>query len=169
MKRGEVLACARQVRFLLLDVDGVLTDGRVYLLPDGQEAKVFDIRDGQGITLLQRQGIPVGILSARSSRAVEVRAKELGIDDVQQGVLDKLEGLKLLIRHRGLDARNIAYVGDDLGDLPVLRAVGLGIAPADAAAEVRKAAAWTAPYPGGRGAVRAACELILKAQRKWPY
>ncbi len=163
---GEIRQRARQVRLLLLDVDGVLTDGSLLFLDDGRECKVFHSRDGFGITLLHRAGIQTGIITARTGGAVAHRARQLGMTHLVQGVRDKASALAKILGHTGLDPRQAAYVGDDWLDLPVLQRVGLAVAVADAVAEVRQAAHYTTRAPGGRGAVREVCDLILDAQDK---
>lgn len=159
-------AC-RRVELILSDVDGVLTDGGIWYDNQGIELKGFHIRDGLGIKLWQRAGFRFGILTARTSHIVKLRAGELGIDIVRQGFEDKLPAAEEITRECGLTLEQICYIGDDLTDLPVIRAVGLGVAVADAAAEVRAAAAYTTQLPGGRGAVRELVETILKAKSRW--
>ena len=163
---GKALQRARQIRLLLLDVDGVLTDGSLIYLDDGRECKVFNSRDGFGLTLLHKAGIQTGIITARPGGAVAHRARQLGMTHLAQGVRDKAAALANILVQTGLDARQIAYMGDDWLDLPVLRQVGLAVAVADAVAEVRQAAHYITQAPGGRGAVREVCELILEAQDK---
>jgi len=158
---------ARRVRLLLLDVDGVMTDGRLGFDGAGREFKFFYARDGIGIKLLQRAGLRVGILSGRKARVVELRAGELGIDLLLQKIQDKARGLEAVIRRERLRPDQICYVGDDLVDLPVLLEVGLAVAVADAVSEVKAAAHFVTRKPGGRGAVREICEGILKAQGRW--
>lgn len=153
---------ARHVRLLLLDVDGVLTDGRILLGSD--EYKAFDIKDGHGIKMLQESGVAVGIVTGRTSRSVERRASELGVRHLYQGVGEKLPVCTQLIETLGVAPAQVGYVGDDVVDLPVMLHVGLGVAVADAHPMVRQYADWTTPSGGGRGAVREACELILHAQ-----
>lgn len=155
---------AAAVRLVVLDVDGVLTDGRLYYGPAGEALKVFDVRDGHGIRMLLAQGIEVAILSARASDIVTRRAAELGIPRVLQGRGDKLAGWRELLRETGVPAAQAAFIGDDLPDLPVLRQAGLAATVADARVEVRAAAHWIAAQPGGRGAVRALAEYILRAR-----
>lgn len=153
---------------VVLDVDGVLTDGRLYLGPHGAEWKAFHVHDGLALARAGRARLPVAVVSGRQSEAVSRRCAELGIVEVHQGVRDKLTvytGIR--DRHRLEDAE-VAAMGDDLGDLPVLRLVGLAIAPADAVPEVRRAAHWVTRRTGGRGAVREALEAILRARAAWP-
>src|SRR3954468_15368859 len=159
-------AC-RRVELILSDVDGVLTDGSIWYDNQGVELKSFKIRDGLGIKLWQRAGFRFGILTARTSHIVKLRASELGIDLVRQGFEDKLPAALEIIRDCRLRPEQVCYIGDDLTDLPVIRAVGLGAAVADAIAEVRAAAVYTTQLRGGRGAVRELVETILKAKRRW--
>ena len=161
-----ITEAARKIRLLLLDVDGVLTDGRLYYSEDGSEAKAFHIHDGLGIKLLQRNGIEVGIITGRSSQLLARRAAELGIDLVVQGREDKLTALNELLLQRDCQLEEIAYAGDDLPDLAAIRAVGLGIAVANANRHVAEHAKWQTAAAGGSGAVREIAELILAAQDK---
>lgn len=155
------------VRLLLLDVDGVLTDGTVIVHSDGSESKGFHIRDGAGIVLAQRAGLMVGLLSARASGATTHRAAQLGVKIVAQGVRNKLEAYDRILRDAGLEDAAVAYMGDDLLDLPVLARAGLSAAPADAVAEVRARVHYVSPLGGGRGAVRDLVEIVLNAQGRW--
>lgn len=155
---------AARVRLLVLDVDGVLTDGRLYYGPAGEAMKVFDVRDGHGIKMLIGRGIEVAILSARSSPIVEHRARELGVARVLQGRGDKAAAFGSLLAETGIDADAAAFVGDDLPDLPVLRRAGFAVTVDDARNEVKAIAHWIAPQAGGRAAVRAIAEFILRAQ-----
>ena len=158
---------AARVRLILFDVDGVLTDGTLLLHADGSESKVFDIKDGTGIVWAQRLGLTVGFLSARSSAATAQRAHQLGITLVHQGVANKLEAYEQIADSLMLDDDDIAYMGDDILDLPVLARVGLAAAPADAAEDVRSRVHWVAKANGGAGAARELIELILRAQGLW--
>ncbi len=155
------------VDWLLLDVDGVLTDGAIILDDQGVETKHFYVRDGSAIALWRQAGHRVAILSGRSAPLVERRAAELGIAPVLQGASRKGEAFNAFLRDQGIDARQVCYVGDDLPDLPVLRVAGLSACPADAAPEVREAVHMVATAPGGRGAVREIIEVILKQQGTW--
>ena len=161
-----VLARARAVRLVLFDVDGVLTDGRV-ILGAGDEYKAFDIKDGLGLRMLADQGFETGILTGRTSGAVARRAGELDIRHVQQGCGDKLAACRRLLGQLGLASEHVAYMGDDVVDLPLLLHVGLALAPGDAHPLVRRHAHWVAPSAGGRGAAREACELLLHAQERY--
>jgi len=158
---------ASRVRLILFDVDGVLTDGTLLLHADGSESKVFDIKDGTGIVWAQRLGLTVGFLSARSSAATTQRAAQLGITLVHQGVGSKLETFEQITDSLMLDEDTVAYMGDDILDLPVLARVGLATAPADAAEDVRSRVHWVARAKGGAGAARELIELILRAQGRW--
>jgi 3-deoxy-D-manno-octulosonate 8-phosphate phosphatase (KDO 8-P phosphatase) len=156
---------AQKVKLVLLDVDGVLTDGRLYYGNAGEELKAFDIQDGLGIKLLQNAGIMVGIITG-SSVLVERRAKELGIDHLIQGREDKLTALNELLEKITFDFEEIAFVGDDLPDLAIIRRVGLGITPANGNHLIASQALWQTKKSGGNGAVREVAELILSAQSK---
>ena len=158
---------AARVRLVLFDVDGVLTDGKVLLHADGSESKVFDIKDGTGIVWAQRLGLTVGLLSARTSAATAQRAAQLGITLVHQGVASKLETYDQIADSLMLDDDEIAYMGDDILDLPVLSRVGLATAPADAVNDVRTRVHWVAQARGGAGAARELIELILRSQGLW--
>lgn len=155
---------AKRVRFLLIDVDGVLTDGVLYLDGEGREFKAFHIHDGQGLVRLQKAGVGVGLITGRASRAVDQRAKDLGITEVHQAVEDKLKVYETLRRRLRLTDAEVAMMGDDLNDLPVLQRVGLACAPADAVAEVRVVADYVTKRGGGRGAVREVADLLLRAR-----
>jgi 3-deoxy-D-manno-octulosonate 8-phosphate phosphatase (KDO 8-P phosphatase) len=154
---------ASALRLLALDVDGVLTDGRLYYGSDGEELKAFNIKDGLGLKLLQRAGVAVAIITGRRSPSVERRAAELGIEHVVQGREDKRVALEELCTALGLSLAQCAYMGDDLPDLGALRAAAIGLAPADAVEAVAAAADWQSRYPGGGGCVREACEQLLHA------
>lgn len=155
-------ACA--VRLVLLDVDGVLTDGTLYLGEHGEEYKTFSARDGHGIKMLQQTGVVVGIVSGRSSGIVARRAAELGIAHLHQGCADKRALVETLLHELGLDAAQVAFVGDDIVDLPIMLRVGFAIAVRDAHELVRRYAHWVTASSGGRGAVREVCERIMCAQ-----
>ena len=163
---SSALKAAQKIKLVLLDVDGVLTDGRLYYGNAGEELKAFDIQDGLGIKLLQNAGIKVGIITGRSSVLVERRAKELGIDHLIQGREDKLTALNELLEKITFDLEEIAFVGDDLPDLAIIRRVGLGITPANGNHLIASQALWQTKKSGGNGAVRDVAELILSAQSK---
>jgi YrbI family 3-deoxy-D-manno-octulosonate 8-phosphate phosphatase len=155
------------IQLILCDVDGVLTDGRLSFDNQGIEIKAFYVRDGLGIKLWQQAGGVFGLLTARSSHIVKVRAAELGVDLIRQGFSDKLPIAQQIMQEHGLTAEQVCYVGDDLTDLPLISHVGLGVAVADAVEEVRSAAHMTTAAAGGRGAVRELIETILKSQDRW--
>lgn len=157
----------RAVKLVIFDVDGVLTDGRIVLNDDGVESKFFDVRDGSGIKWLVRVGLDVAFLTGRQSHVVEVRAAELGVTRIHQGAKVKIDVYERLLNEAGLQDEAVAYAGDDLIDLPVMRRVGLALAPADARPEVKAAAHYVCREGGGRGAVREIVELILKGQGFW--
>jgi len=163
----EVASRAARVRLLLFDVDGVLTDGTILFHHDGTESKTFHIRDGAGMVWAQRAGLTIGLLSARTSDATTRRAAQLGITLVVQGAGDKLAAYDRIARDAGLPDDQIAYMGDDLQDLPVLRRAGFSAAPADAAAEVRRCVDWVSSKAGGRGAARELIEHVLQLQGVW--
>lgn len=158
-----LIARARQVRLACFDVDGTLTDGRLFYDDEGRESKAFHIHDGQGLVLLRRAGIEVALITARHSPAAERRARELGVR-IHAGVKDKLAQVDALCAELGLERTQVAFMGDDLPDLPPLRAVGLAIAPADAHAWTARHAHWRTRARAGRGAAREACDLLLGAQ-----
>ncbi len=160
--RRALLARAARVRLVLLDVDGVLTDGRLYYGPDGEALKAFDVKDGHGIVLL-RDRLDFGVISGRPGKATQRRLEELRFKHVIFGQLDKLAGYATLA-HLGLADDQVAYMGDDVNDLPLLRKVGLAAAPADARPEVRAEVHFVTRGGGGRGAVRELCDLILQAK-----
>ncbi len=163
-----LMARLKRIRLLLLDVDGVLTDGGLIYHDDGSESKVFDVRDGHGIKLLQRAGVEVGFLTGRHSRAVMNRARDLGIGLVLEGIKNKIEAYNEILKQKNLTDEEVAFMGDDLVDIPVLRRVGLAIAVPDACQDLFPYVHYTTRHSGGRGACREVCELILKAQGKWP-
>jgi 3-deoxy-D-manno-octulosonate 8-phosphate phosphatase (KDO 8-P phosphatase) len=155
------------IRAVILDVDGVLTDGRILLSDDGSETKCFHVWDGTGIQYLLRSGIQVAFLTGRESEAVTHRARELGVAHVRQGAKNKLPAYESLLADLGLADADVCYVGDDLPDIPVMRRVGFSVAVADAREEVRALAHHVTHAPGGAGAVREIAERILKATGKW--
>lgn len=158
---------AKHIRLLLLDVDGVMTDGRIIYDGNGIESKFFNVKDGFGIKQLQRAGIEVGIISGRHSKVSADRAAELGIDIVYQKVSDKLVPYEEILHKRGLSDSQVAYMGDDIMDLPILKRVGLAASPADAVGAVLPHVHYVAANRGGWGAVRELCDLILKGQGRW--
>ena len=160
-------ARAAKIRLILFDVDGVLTDGKILLHADGSESKRFDIRDGSGIVWAQRAGLTVGFLSARVSAATTERAAQLGITIVHQRMGGKLDAYEQIAKDLGVVDDQIAYMGDDILDLPVLGRVGLSAATGDAVDDVRRRVHWVSAVRGGEGAARELIELILRAQGKW--
>ena len=153
---------ARGLRMLLLDVDGVLTDGGIYLIGQDTEAKRFDVQDGMGITLAKAAGLKVGIVTARSSDAVQRRARELGIEEVIQGASHKGEALDMLLQKSEIAESQAAYIGDDIPDIPILRRVGIPIAVQNAVREVKECSVYVTRASGGNGAVREAIEWLLE-------
>lgn len=158
---------ASRIKLLLFDVDGVLTDGKILLHADGTESKQFDIKDGTGLVWAQRAGLQVGFLSARRSAATTRRAEQLGIAIVHQGAPSKLNAYDEILRRQALADTDVAYMGDDVLDLPVVRRVGLSACPADAAREVRSQVDYVSRRRSGDGAVRDLIEVVLKAQKRW--
>jgi len=163
----ELDAALKKIRLVILDVDGVLTDGRLLTHSDGSESKSFHVHDGQGINFLGRAGIKVALITGRASKAVELRASELNIEYLYQGDMNKLGCYRDLLAKVDLPDEAVAYFGDDLPDLPVMRRVGVSIAAADARSEVRSLATHVTLAPGGAGAVREFADLLLKAQSLW--
>lgn len=155
---------ARNIKLLILDVDGVLTDGKIYYANSGEESKAFNILDGLGIKLLQTSGVKVGIITGRTSQLVERRANELGIGILIQKSPDKLAALKAIAEEHGLTLDQIAFMGDDYPDLPPMTAVGLALAPLNAHPEVAARSHWQSRNTGGAGAVREACDMLMQAQ-----
>jgi 3-deoxy-D-manno-octulosonate 8-phosphate phosphatase (KDO 8-P phosphatase) len=158
---------ASKIRLVLFDVDGVLTDGKILLHADGTESKQFDIKDGSAIVWASRLGLTVGLLSARMAASTTQRAAQLGITLVHQGVASKLETYEQIVDQLLVEDDHVAYMGDDIVDLPVLAKAGLAAAPADAAADVQSRVHWVSRARGGHGAARELIELILRAQEKW--
>ena len=159
---------AARIRLLVLDVDGVLTDGGLVYGASGEETKRFHVHDGLAVVAARKAGLQVAVLSSRASAAVTRRMTELGVSEVHQGVADKGSALTALCERLGLRAAEVAVMGDDLPDLAAMAHAGLALAPANAVAEVKRAADWVARRRGGDGAVREAVEMLLKARRAWP-
>ncbi len=157
----------RAIRLILSDVDGVLTDGGIVFDNQAIEAKRFHVRDGMGIRLWQKAGYRFGLVTHRSSHIVKTRVAELGIEILRQGIDDKLAAMRGILEELRLSPAQVCYLGDDLPDMPVVRVAGLGVAVADACAELRQEAHYVTAAPGGAGAVRETVELILKAQARW--
>lgn len=158
---------ARQIKLLLMDCDGVLTDGRIWILEEGEDQKAFHIRDGLGIDLWHRAGMKSGIISGRSSAAVARRAKGLNMSIVYLGQNDKLKSFEQALLEAGVSSEEVAFIGDDLNDVPIMLRCGLAIAVSDASSETKSRAHYVTQVRGGKGAVREVIELILKAQDKW--
>ena len=158
---------ARKIKLLILDCDGVLTDGRIILLPDGDETKAFDVKDGHAMVMAQRAGLRIAIISGRKSSIVRARAKELGVAHLHEMAWVKKEPYEKILAEEGLGDEEVCYVGDDVVDIPLLRRAGLGVAVADAVEETKQQSHMVTARGGGRGAVREVIELILKAQDKW--
>ena len=167
MNSSKVQQRAARVKLLLMDCDGVLTDGRIWIFENGEEQKGFHTHDGLGIDLLHRAGLKSGIISGRVSSAVERRAQGLGMTFVYQGCEDKLDAFNDTLAQAGVTNGEVAFVGDDLNDIPLMLQSGLGIAVADAAPETREHAHYVTNAAGGYGAIREVVELILKAQGRW--
>ena len=163
---ADALERARRVRLMVFDVDGVLTDGRLWYGPQGEQLKVFHSLDGHGVKLLLQGGIAAGILSGRNSPAVALRAAELGVAHVLQGIEDKRPAFDALLARLGLEPRESGYMGDDLPDLPVLAHCGFACAPREAHASVLHGVHFVAAAPAGGGAAREVCDYLLRAQGK---
>jgi 3-deoxy-D-manno-octulosonate 8-phosphate phosphatase (KDO 8-P phosphatase) len=160
----DTLERAALIRLVIFDVDGVLTDGGLFYGDDGQEYKAFHSKDGHGMKMLQASGVEIGIITARTSEVVRIRMESLGIERVFQGQLEKLPAYERLKGATGLSDEQIAYVGDDVVDLPIMVRVGLAVAVQDAHPLVKRHAHWQTPSRGGRGAARDVCELLMEAQ-----
>jgi 3-deoxy-D-manno-octulosonate 8-phosphate phosphatase (KDO 8-P phosphatase) len=158
---------ASHIKLLLVDCDGVLTDGRLWLTEDGDEQKSFNTHDGLGLSLWHRAGLKSGIITGRSSKAVTRRAGELGVEFVKQGDADKIEAFTDVLRIAGVDESAVAYIGDDLPDIPLMQRAEFAVAVADAVEETRLAAHYVTSARGGHGAVREVIEIILKSQGRW--
>jgi 3-deoxy-D-manno-octulosonate 8-phosphate phosphatase (KDO 8-P phosphatase) len=165
--RPGAAAGAARVRLFLTDVDGVLTDGGILFDAAGVETKRFNVRDGHGMKMLHRAGVAVGIITGRTSEVVAIRARELGIDIVRQGARDKMAAWREILAGSGIPPAETAYVGDDIVDLPLLRAVGFSAAPSDAEPYVIDAVHFVASRPGGHGAVREVIEFLLRSRGSW--
>ncbi|MGD8914374.1 MAG: 3-deoxy-manno-octulosonate-8-phosphatase KdsC [Candidatus Thiodiazotropha sp.] len=155
---------ASEVKLVIFDVDGVLTDGGLFFGDDGQEYKSFNSKDGHGMRMLQKSGVVIGVITGRTSEVVRIRMENLGVEHVYQGKRDKLPAYVELRDKLGLRDEEVAYVGDDVVDLPIMRRVGLAIAVNDAHPFVLQHAHWQTPHRGGRGAARDVCEMVLEAQ-----
>ena len=160
----DILQQAKKIRLLILDVDGVLSDGKLYFSNSGEEIKAFNSLDGHGIKMLQASGVSVAIITGRTSHIVAKRANDLGIQHLIQGREDKLNALNELLTNQKIHDNEIAHMGDDYPDLPIIRRVGLGLAPANAHPIIKQHCQWHSQYNGGDGAVREACDVIMIAQ-----
>jgi 3-deoxy-D-manno-octulosonate 8-phosphate phosphatase (KDO 8-P phosphatase) len=160
-------ALAKPIKLLILDVDGVLTDGRIVMDNNGIESKFFHVRDGHGLKMLSRTGVRLAFLTGRESRVVAHRAADLGVDIVHQGAKNKIEVYEGIINELGLSDHEVAMAGDDIVDLPVMRRVGLAMCPSDAIDEIKAVCHLISALPGGRGAVREMVEALMKAQDTW--
>lgn len=165
--KKQIEAIAKNIKLLILDVDGVLTDGSIILDNEGNEFKAFHVRDGHGIKMLKKAGINIAIITGRHSKVVERRAHELGITEVYQRCHIKSVAYEHLIEKMEITDKEVAYIGDDIVDIPILKRVALSVAVADATAEAKDEAMIVTKNRGGRGAVREVCELILKSNGKW--
>ena len=167
MTESEVQSRAARIKLFLMDCDGVLTDGRIWVLESGEDQKAFNTRDGLGLEIFHRAGLKSGVISGRVSSALDRRAQKLGMSYVRQGCVEKEQAFAEIVADAGLTNEEVAFAGDDLNDIPLMRKSGLALAVADAASETRAAAHYITQAPGGRGAVREMVELILKAQGRW--
>jgi len=158
---------ASSIRMIISDLDGVWTDGKIIYSSDTREIKEFSVRDGLGVKIAQRAGIPVGVITSRKSKAVERRCQELGITDFLQSARDKRQDMLAMARDRSLEADSILYIGDDLPDLPAINSAGMSAAPSDAAPEVLAAVTWKLTARGGQGALRELVERLLKSRGEW--
>ena len=158
---------ARRIKLLILDCDGVLTDGRIIMLPDGDETKAFDVKDGHAMVMAQRAGLRIAIISGRKSSVVRARSLELGVAHLHEMAWVKMEPYEKILTEERLTDDEVCFVGDDVVDIPLLRRAGLGVAVADAVVEARQHSHIVTTKAGGRGAVREVIEFILKAQNKW--
>src|SRR5438132_14404694 len=168
-KTNDLNLRAQRIKLLLMDCDGVMTDGRIMLLENGDEQKTFNVRDGHGIVLFHRAGLKTGIISGRCSSFVQKRAWELGMPQefVWQGCHNKIETFEDVLERAQLDASEVAFIGDDVTDIPIIKRVGFAVAVADAVEETKQAAHYITEHKGGHGAIREVTDLILKAQGRW--
>jgi 3-deoxy-D-manno-octulosonate 8-phosphate phosphatase (KDO 8-P phosphatase) len=158
---------AQKIKWILMDVDGTLTDGSLLVLPDGEELKTYNVRDGLGILLAHLAGLKTGIITGKTSKALELRSDRLKMAELHQGILDKKRTLDKILERNGLTAQEVAFIGDDLGDLDVIKSVGFSAAVADSHPEIKKHSHFICQNPGGKGAVREFIEFILSTQEKW--
>ena len=158
---------AQNIKWILMDVDGTLTDGTILVFPDGEELKAYNVRDGLGILLAHLAGMKTGIITGKTSKSLEIRSERLKMTEIHQGILNKKPVLDKILERNGLTPEEVAYIGDDLGDLDVIKSVGFAAAVADAHDEIRKHSHFICQNPGGKGAVREFIEFILSTQQKW--
>jgi 3-deoxy-D-manno-octulosonate 8-phosphate phosphatase (KDO 8-P phosphatase) len=158
---------AQKIKWILMDVDGTLTDGNLLVLPDGEELKTYNVRDGLGILLAHLAGLKTGIITGKTSKALEIRSDRLKMAELHQGILDKKRILDQILERNGLTAQEVAFIGDDLGDLDVIKSVGFSAAVADSHSEIKKHSHFICQNSGGKGAVREFIEFILSTQEKW--
>jgi len=164
----ELLEKLKKIKMLALDIDGVMTDGGIIMDSEGRESKIFNVRDGHGLVLLERHGIRVAIITGRTSAVVEHRARDLKITEVYQGALNKKEVFGEMLKKNNLRPDDVAYIGDDIVDIPVLKLAGFSAAVFDAEETVKKVVDHVTVNRGGQGAVREVCEMLLRAQGFWP-
>jgi 3-deoxy-D-manno-octulosonate 8-phosphate phosphatase (KDO 8-P phosphatase) len=167
MLKKNIQGKLKKIKMLILDVDGVMTDGNIIMDSDGREMKNFNVRDGHGLVMIQRHGIQAAILTGRTSAVVEHRARDLKIAGVYQGALNKKEIFEQILKKNNLTPEAIAYIGDDIVDIPVLKMVGFSVAVADAVELVKKTVDYVTVNSGGQGAVREICEMLLISQGYW--
>lgn len=165
--KQDILDRARRIKLVIMDIDGVMTDGRIIYSIYGDELKFFDVQDGFGITLLNRAGIKSVIITAKKSRIVKLRCRDMKVRKAYQGYVDKLVPFNDILRRFGVKPEEVCFVGDDLIDIPVLKRVGFAVAVPNAVDEVKSASHYVTSKTGGRGAVREICDLIIKSQGKW--
>jgi 3-deoxy-D-manno-octulosonate 8-phosphate phosphatase (KDO 8-P phosphatase) len=158
---------AQNIKWILMDVDGTLTDGTLLVFPDGEELKTYNVRDGLGILLAHLAGLKTGIITGKTSKSLELRSEKLRMTEIHQGILDKKRVLDEILDRNGLTAQEVAFIGDDLGDLEVIKSVGFAAAVADAHSEIKKHSHFICQNSGGKGAVREFIEFILSTQKKW--
>jgi len=163
----DVLVRAQKIKLFILDIDGVMTDGRIVYGNYGDELKFFDVQDGFGVLLARKAGLKVAIITAKGSKVVKMRAKELNIDALYQNSIDKLKAFKKLLKKIRVAEEEVCFMGDDLVDIPVLKKVGLAVAVPNAVSEVKMHAHMITARTGGRGAVREVCDFLIKSQGKW--
>ncbi len=165
--REDLLKKARKVKLLLLDVDGVLTNGKIIYDSEGRDLKIFDVKDGLGVYLLKKAGILTVLITARSSKVIKLRARDMGVEEIFENAEDKRKILDHILKKYRVNLKEVCFVGDDLVDLSVMKDIGLAVSVKDGCSEIKKISDYITKRKGGEGAVREVCELILKAKRKW--